>query len=289
MTQAVLPSSPGQMIAPKKSSLPRFTDRLPLGSSLHVSPICLGASDVSVVEEAFARGINFFFLSVDLHWHIYEGLRVGIRRLLQKNPAARREMVILAVSYTTQRLNFTGAVDLVMELPEMGDPDALISGCIYGEETPRLEALRLERPNVKAIGASFHERSAALQCMQEAPLDLSFVRYNPQHPGLEVDMLPFLPERRGLLYSFKSMRSYVSPQRMEELGLPTHLWRPTRADHYRFALSCPALDGVLVSLRNVSQLDELEAALARGPLSDRQCSFLKNLALLNNGSAVLGS
>ncbi len=57
-------------------TLPRLTDRVVLGDSLLVSPICLGAvARPDVVLAAWEAGINFFFLTADMHWPMYEPLR----------------------------------------------------------------------------------------------------------------------------------------------------------------------------------------------------------------------
>src|SRR5688572_28146132 len=88
---------------PTRTELPKLTDRLPLGTELQVSPFCLGAvDDPSVVPAAFEAGINFFFITADMHWPLYEPVRRGLRDLLQSKPSARDEIVVGVVSYVTQ-------------------------------------------------------------------------------------------------------------------------------------------------------------------------------------------
>jgi len=55
------------MQAPRE--LPRPADRLPLGTSgLEVSPICIGmVEDPRTIPAAFEAGINFFFVTADMH------------------------------------------------------------------------------------------------------------------------------------------------------------------------------------------------------------------------------
>src|SRR5690242_7876959 len=84
-----------------RTVLPKATDRVSLGrSGLKVSPLCLGmtASPETVVE-AYEQGINFFFVTADLHWPLYDGLRKGLAKLLQGNRARRDEVVVAVVSY----------------------------------------------------------------------------------------------------------------------------------------------------------------------------------------------
>src|SRR5215469_14434904 len=66
---------------PSRQMLPRLTDRLVLGDEgLSVSPFCLGmVRSPDAVSAAFDAGINFFFLSADMHWPLYEPLRLGLR------------------------------------------------------------------------------------------------------------------------------------------------------------------------------------------------------------------
>ena len=50
------------------------------------------------------------------------------------------------------------------------------------------------------------------------------------------------------------------------------LWLPSRTDHYRFVLTHSALDGVLVSPRNPTELLGLLHALEDGPLDRDEAS-----------------
>ena len=64
-----------------RTQLPRFSDRLALGKrGLAVSPFCLGlVEDPATISAAFDAGINFFFLTADMHWPLYEASRRGLR------------------------------------------------------------------------------------------------------------------------------------------------------------------------------------------------------------------
>ena len=66
------------MLEPRRE-LPKLTDRYPLGNGLEISPFCLGlVGDEDVVPAAFEAGINFFFISADMHWPVYEQTRRGL-------------------------------------------------------------------------------------------------------------------------------------------------------------------------------------------------------------------
>ena len=84
--------------------LPRFTDRLRLSDTdLRVSPVCLGKvrSDRTIAA-AFEAGINFFFLTADMHWPLYEASRRGLEKLIRSRRGIRDQIVVAAASYVTQ-------------------------------------------------------------------------------------------------------------------------------------------------------------------------------------------
>ena len=81
-----------------RTSLPKASDRYALGKSgLQVSPICLGITTRETVKAAFDAGINFFFISNDLHWSLYAPLMAGVNDLLESG-VRRGDIVICGVS-----------------------------------------------------------------------------------------------------------------------------------------------------------------------------------------------
>ena len=70
---------------------------------MRVSPICVGAvDDPRTVEAAFEAGINFFFVTTDMHWPVYEATRRGLRALFRARPGVRDAVVGAGVCYPTQ-------------------------------------------------------------------------------------------------------------------------------------------------------------------------------------------
>ncbi len=114
-------------------TLPRPTDRLPLGTNgLRVSPLCIGMTpSADVVSAAFDAGVNFFFLTADLHWPLYEGLRRGLRDLLARGPSIRDQLVIGVVSYLDeplfQYLQLREVLDSVAGLDRV---DLIVAGAV---------------------------------------------------------------------------------------------------------------------------------------------------------------
>ena len=278
----------------KRLQLPKPTDRYALGNSgLAVNPICLGMTQQHTVRAAFDAGINFFFISNDLHWSRYLPLMLGLGELLASG-VNRDAIVIAGVSYLSeplfQSLQFK---ELLTAMPRLARIDLLIAGAAdesnFGLRQRSLQDARARKHvGCLAIGASFHDRATARQAICDELIDVAYVRYNPAHPNGETDLFPHLKsDRTCLTYNFKSTIAHVSESDFQKLNLGPEYRRPTITDGYRFALSRPELDGILVSPETPEQLRELVQALARGPLPASKIQYMKDLYLLASGQATL--
>lgn len=281
-----------------RDTLPRLTDRLPLGASgLEVSPFALGiVGDPATIPAAYEAGINFFFLTADMHWPLYEPTRRGLAMLLEAQPSARDHLVIAVTAYVTQpEFLWLPFEEVRMELPSIERIDLTIAGGSYGDEIDRrLETFRSHRTSgfagTRAIGSTFHDRAAARKILGEDVLDIAFVRFNPMHPGAREDIFPHVTPRadgrKALLYNFKSTVGFLRDEdAYTQLKIGADFWRPDITDYYRFALTHAALDGVLCSLPSPAAVRELADALARGPLDDEDRQYLLDLGELSRGKA----
>jgi len=306
---------PGTRSSPAR--LPQFTDRLALGrEGLAVSPFCLGIVRMpETIGAAFDAGINFFFLTADMHWPLYRNSRRGLRELLARGHGVRDQIVVAAVCYPTQpefcSMPFEERLE---EIPGLDRLDVLIAGGAYaGEFAARLPVYQEHRrtgfAGCRAIGATFHDRSAALRALVENAVDIAFVRYNSGHAGARRDLFPHLGLGKGvrsllceapsgpfrqktsdtfssLLFGFKSTFGYVRPEQMTAMGLPgKDYWQPMFTDHYRFALSRPELDGLLIAPGTPKELHALAEALEKGPLDEEEQTYLMHAALVAQGRA----
>ncbi len=277
-----------------RGSLPRFTDRLALGEQgLSVSPFCLGiVRSEETVCAAFDAGINFFFVSADLHWPAYEATRRGLAKLLSRGPSVREQVVIAAASYVTQPWFFTGALlELIEAVRGLEAVDLAVMGGVYSWDfvarAGQYEEARASGfAGARTVGASFHDRGAALLAVNHSFVDIAFVRYNPQHPGARLDIFPRMRSPRSLLYCFKATLGYVKPARYAEMSLGDDYWRPKVTDFYRFALTRPEVDGLLCSPTTPREVEELALALEEGPLDESEEEHLISLAALDAGRAV---
>lgn len=282
-------------MAAERTSLPCPTDRLPLGAEgLRVSPFCLGmTADPATVPAAFDAGVNFFFLSTDMHWPLYEAARQGLADLLARGGGVRDRIVVAGVCYPTQPEFCTAPFQELLEaVPGLDRLDVLLAGGAYGTEfRKRLPVYEEHRRHGflgnRAIGASFHDRKAAQAAISDRTVDIAYIRYNPGHRGASEDVFPLVPERpRPLLYNFKSTSGFVGPDRMAELGLPApDYWHPHITDHYRFALTRPQMDGLLIGLRTPAEVAGLAEALEKGPLTDEEEAYLTDVASVASGEA----
>lgn len=277
--------------------MPRLTDRLELGDGLRVSPFCLGlVGEPGTVTAAYEAGINFFFITADMHWPLYEGLRRGLRDLLRARPAVRDDLVVASVSYATQpEFCWYPHQELLDEVPELQRLDVTIAGGAYRRELKtRREVYRLHKVRrhlgVRAVGVTLHDRLAAVEAPNRKAFDIVFVRYNPDHTGAQREVFPKLVRRqKSLLYNFKSTVGYVSPERASQLGVDDGFWRPHITDYYRFALTPAAMSGILCGLTKPSQVRDLADAMAKGPLDEEEEQFLVDLRELDAGRAELNA
>jgi hypothetical protein len=225
---------------------------------------------------AYEHGVNFFFVSADMHWPYYEHTRRGIEALLEGHPERRSQIVVAATSYLGQPdFCWMPFIEVVEAIPGLEYLDITVAGGAYGYEFSerRLKTyeshLARRHVGIRAIGASFHDRVAARDAIVAESVDIAFARYNPAHSGAREDLFPFLErsQSRTLLYTFTSASGWRSaPRRIETPNGKSRTY-PDPTDFYRFALSSRAVDGILCSPSTPGEIEELDAALARGPLS----------------------
>jgi hypothetical protein len=277
-----------------RERMPAPTDRLALGTrGLTVSPFCIGmCADPKVVPAAYEAGINFVFVTADMHWPLYENLRRGIKDLLAMKPAARDDLVIGAVAYVTQREFCTYPfVEVATELG-VDRIDLVIAGGSYAHELGnRLPIYRGHRETghvgARAMGVSFHDRGLAKDTINAGDIDIAFVRYNTTHPRGREDLFPHLSRpRKPLVYNFTSTFGMMtSEEQYASVGVGADFWRPHATDYYRFALTQPQVDGLLIAPPTPSAMQDLADAMAKGPLDDDDHQYLLDLGELVVGKA----
>src|SRR5262245_19971481 len=179
----------------RRSSLPLLTDRFPLGSAgLQVSPFGLGmVGDPAAVPAAFDAGINFFFITADMHWPLYEQTRRGLADLLARGGDIRDRLVVAGVCYPTQpEFCMAPFEELVRAVPGLKRLEVRVAGGAYAQEFNVRQPVYAEHRTTapagnRAVGATFHDRLAATAAVREEKVDIAFIRYNPGHSGARRD------------------------------------------------------------------------------------------------------
>jgi hypothetical protein len=284
-------STPGRV---RRTPVPLMTDRLELGATgLSVSPFCLGwVRDPATVEVAFDAGINFFFVTADMHWPTYDASRRGLAQLL-KRPGVRDRVVVAVVSYVTQpEFAYAPFLEVLEEVAGLDRVDMIVVGGAYGPEfAVRHQIYRNNRAagafGARAIGATFHDRPAAIAPINSGALDIAFVRSSPAFPGARTDLFPKLAPSSTYVFNFNSTIGYTPPEGLVRFGVTEDHWQPAVTDYFRFALSSPAVDGLLCSLQVPRHVEELAEALALPPLDDDEQQYLLDLARLCKGGYEL--
>src|SRR5262245_45129818 len=117
----------------RRTTLPRFGDRFAI-ADLNVSPYCIGmVTNPDTIGAAFDAGINFFFLSADMHWPRYDAARTGLAQLLSRAP--RDQIVVAAASYVTQPEFCSEPFrEVLAAVPGLRAIDVLVAGGAYATE-----------------------------------------------------------------------------------------------------------------------------------------------------------
>jgi predicted aldo/keto reductase-like oxidoreductase len=121
------------------------------------------------------------------------------------------------------------------------------------------------------IGASFHDLELAQAFAQDPGLDGAMVRFNAVHRRAATEFFPSLPPRkkRPGVMTFNTMTSQWGPVWNKPANW-THEWTPEPADFYRYALSQPDVDVVLMGAMNRRDIDQAIAAVERGAMSKEE-------------------
>lgn len=270
-----------------RDHLPELHARVPLGDTgLTVSPFCIGVTkEEDTVLAAYDLGVNFFFLSADLHWPVYDATRRGLARLFTERQDARQHVVIAVVSYLSdplfRELQFHEVTEAV---PGLEKVDVLVAGAVSAQQdwasrNASLAAARVRKHmGACAVGATFHSRELARDSIVTGSVDLAFVRYSARHPGAQKEVFANLSEiERTSIFSFKSVAGHVPHIKFMQMDRRSFPWWPRISDYYRFALSTPHVQGILASPMTPAELFDIHQGLRAGPLDAEQMNYMVRL------------
>lgn len=229
------------------------------------------------IEAAFERGIQYVFWNPTAR---------ALTRVLSRMPAARRERLVLATGPTlgyfpgslrrrverVLKLLRTDSID-VLNLYWLGRMSAFTAA--IQEEAARLK----ESGKVRLVGASIHDRKRAGALAQAGELDLFMIRYNAAHPGAEVDIFPHLSQYDPVVVAYTA----TSWRRLLKAPAGWNEAIPSAADCYRFCLTNPNVDIVLMGAASEQQLDENLKGLEKGPLAAAELEFMRRFGAVVHG------
>jgi aryl-alcohol dehydrogenase-like predicted oxidoreductase len=243
-----------------------FAARRILGrTGLRVGPLgvaCSYGAPAEAFEEAFARGVNYFY------WGSLrkDAMARAIANLIGQGK--RDGLIIVMQSYSRSAALLEAFYRKGLKKLGIDAADVLLLGWHNRPPAPRIleRAQRMRDQGMfRYLGLSGHNRRLFPQLAAEGICDLFHVRYNAVHRGAETEVFPKLPRENppGLVtYTATRWGDLLKAGKMPK-GEP-----PLRgADCYRFALSHPAVDVCITGPRNISEMREALQALELGPLS----------------------
>lgn len=221
-------------------------------------------------EPAIERGINYFF------WPIRAANEAVPLAAAMKR---QRDKLVVAAIPSTGFLGWTirRAAERALKLLGTDYLDIFQIGWLgrgsAWTKGVQEELLKLrEEGKVRLIGTSIHDRVRAGKLAEDSPLDMLMIRYNAAHPGAERDVFPHLAKRHPFLCAYTATSWGALLKRPS--GWTGNV--PAAGDCYRFCLSSPHVDVALTAPANLAQLDENLAALARGPLSPDEMTWMRD-------------
>ena len=230
----------------------------------------------SAVEQAFDRGVNYFYWGSVRRGAFGDGLR----RL-----APHRDRFLLVLqSYSRIGALVGPSLERALRALHFDYADILLLG-LWGGAPPRriLDACgRLrERGLVRRLAVSTHNRPLIARFAPDPQFDIFHVRYNAVHRGAEREVFPHLPAQNppGLVsFTATSWRQLLGHRR-----IPPGEKIPTAADCYRFVLTQPAVNVCMAGPANAAQFQQAVDAVDRGPMSADELAWMRRV-----GDAIYG-
>ena len=241
-----------------------------------VGPLGVASSfgvDAKGIEEAFERGVNYFYWG----WARRSGMRDGLRNILKRH---REKVFITIPSLVPTKPFIRYSVDRALKALQTDYIDGLHFFLMKNRRlwSSQIEpALRLkEEGKIRHIGASSHHKPNFVRFYKEPFADFFHIRYNAIHCDAERDVFPKLPpkgdsNRPGLIvFTATSWRQLIKADKKKLEGLPV----PTAGDCYRFVLSHPDVDVCITGPSNNQQMHHALEAINKGPMPQDQLEWM---------------
>ena len=253
-----------------------FKERRVLGrTGLRVGRLgvaCSYGAPTEAYEEAFERGVNYFY------WGSMRkaSMAQAIRNIIGKGK--RDRLVIVIQSYSRSASLLETSCRRGLKTLGIDTADVLLLGWFNRPPSPRMmdraRAMK-EKGMFRFLALSGHNRSLFPRLAEGSDFDLFHLRYNAAHRGAEEEVFAKLPpvNRPGLVaYTATRWGDLVNPKKMPPGEEPLR-----GADCYRFVLTHPSVDVCMTGPRNTQQMREALAALELGPLSEEEMARVRRI------------
>ncbi len=225
------------------------------------------------VEEAFDRGVNYFYWG----WRRRAGMRDGLRQIVKKDREKAFIVInVIAPSYFLIKRSVTKCLKALGADYIDGLHFYLRKGGLWESQIEPVLRLK-EEGLIRHIGASSHYRPAFAKFLDEPFSDFYHVRYNAKHRGAEREVFPMMPpkgdaRRPGMVAFTATSWGQLIKASSEKLG---GLKTPTAGDCYRFALSNPDIDICITGPSSEGQMRHALDAIDKGPMDEEELEWMR--------------
>lgn len=233
---------------------------------------CSYGAPTEAFEEAFERGVNYFY------WGSMrkEAMARAVRNIIAKGK--RDELILVLQSYSRSAGLMERFYQRGLKTLGIDCADVLLLGWHNQVPSSRIldqaEAMR-EKGMFRYLALSGHNRLLFPELAGDSRFDIFHVRYNAVHRGAEAEVFSRLqPENRPGLVTYTATRwgDLLKPQKMPPGESPL-----SGADCYRFVLSNPHVDVCMTGPADLDQMREALAALDRGPMTSEEMHRIQNI------------
>lgn len=223
---------------------------------------CSYGAPTEAFEEAFERGVNYFY------WGSMRkaAMARAIRNIIAKGK--RDELIIVMQSYARSAGLMEAFYRQGLKRLGIETADVLLLGWHNQLPSSRIldqaEAMA-EKGMFRHLALSSHNRLLFPDLAKDPRFDIFHIRYNAGHRGAEKEVFSRLdPDDRPALVTYTATRwgDLMKPGKMPPGEKPMK-----GADCYRFVLSNPNVDVCMTGPSSAAQMKEALAALDLGPLS----------------------
>ncbi|MEJ2157454.1 MAG: hypothetical protein P8X96_19160 [Desulfobacteraceae bacterium] len=226
---------------------------------------CSYGAPAQAFEEAFDRGVNYFY------WGSMRkaAMAQAIRNIIAKGQ--RDQLVIVIQSYARSALLMERFYLHALKTLKIDTADILLLGWHNRPPSSRIleRALEMkERGMLRFLALSGHHRPLFADLSSDRRFDLFHVRYNAVHRGAETEVFNHLPDtnRPGIVtYTATRWGDLLKRNRM-----PPGETSMSGSDCYRFVLSNPSVDVCMSGPKDMAQMREALKALELGPMTPEE-------------------